>query len=874
VHALAAAVDARDVGAYTEAVQRIVRLAEVRALVARRDELATRLRQHARLLHDEIAGTPQDPAWDRRLAAWDGAWAWAVAAGWLAGQQVADLNQLQIEIAEVERAVRHHVENLAAARAWEHAASPERISGSARANLQQYGQLVRRLGKGTGKYAALRRAEIRQAMDRCRPSVPVWIMPIYRIAEQLEVQPDMFDVVVVDEASQAGLAATFLQYLAPKIVVIGDDKQVSPSAVGVDQQHLRNLATQYLYDDPYRASWQDPQRSLFDEAKMRFSGLIPLVEHRRCVPEIINFSNRIAYEPENIRLIPVRQYGADRLEPIKPVLVDGGYIRGTTYKTNPPEAEALAEQIVACAENPRYDGLTFGVISLQGPHQAKLIERLLLDRLDPAEWERRDLRCGDSADFQGSERDVMFLSMVTAVEPGTRIGAATAEMYVQRYNVAASRAKDQMWVFHSVRPGDLGNPDDMRHQLLDYCYGVAARPAEHEGTDLPPAVPEDTRVEPFDSLFEQRVYNRLTGRGYSVVPQYEALGYSIDLVVVGPQSRLAIECDGDTWHGPDRYEADMARQRELERCGWKFFRIPQSAFIVDEATVLRNLWNALERQGIRPSDWAFPSGELQIAEPTLPAASDHFPTTRDPVVTGPSSAASSSPSQSGPSAPPDTTDPIAASATRPATATPSDPAPPAASDTLDIVVNPAPTGPKGAPNLADSSTLKPYETYHGDAPRPAEPAPSGMREALLAIVECEGPVLGARLHTAYIKASGGQRVTRLSASAINKVITAAVRRGQLIEDNPLGEAGIRPRTYRLPSQSRTVLRLLGPRSLDEVPPAELAIVMAGHGRELRWEDPAAVHRATLSTYGRKALTEVAATRLREVEQLARTLADE
>jgi len=46
-----------------------------------------------------------------------------------------------------------------------------------------------------------------------------------------------------------------------------------------------------------------------------------LIEHRRCVPEIIGFSNRIAYEPDNIRLIPVRQYGADRLEPIKAIHV-------------------------------------------------------------------------------------------------------------------------------------------------------------------------------------------------------------------------------------------------------------------------------------------------------------------------------------------------------------------------------------------------------------------------------------------------------------------------------------------------------------------------------------------------------------------------
>ena len=286
----------------------------------------------------------------------------------------------------------------------------------------------------------------------------------------------MFDVVIVDEASQAGLEATFLQYLAPKIVVIGDDKQVSPSAVGVDQQQLRDLGNQYLYDDRYRASWQDPQRSLFDEAKMRFGGMLTLVEHRRCVPEIIGFSNRIAYEPDGVRLIPVRQFGADRLEPIRTVFVEDGYERGaSTSSTNPPEVDAIVDQIEKCLADPRYDGLTFGVISLLGTTQAKAIEKKLLDRISPEEWTARDLRCGDAADFQGSERDVMFLSMVAAPQPDRRLAALTQNLYVQRYNVAASRAKDQMWLFHSVDPATLTNTEDMRFQLLDYCYGVQKR---------------------------------------------------------------------------------------------------------------------------------------------------------------------------------------------------------------------------------------------------------------------------------------------------------------------------------------------------------------------------------------------------------------
>ncbi|MCM4083076.1 AAA domain-containing protein [Paractinoplanes hotanensis] len=823
LHALAKAIGDRDVEGYAVAVHRIARLVEVRTVVGRRDELEARLRKEVPQLHEAMLSTCGHPQWDDRLTGWAGAWDWAVARVWLAAREVADLNRLQSRVSEIDQDIRRHVEELAAARAWRHAASPDRISGSARANLQQYGQLVRGLGKGSGKYAHLRRAEIRQAMDRCRPSVPVWIMPIYRIAEQLHVQPDMFDVVVVDEASQAGLAATFLQYLAPKIVVIGDDKQVSPAAVGVDQQDLRDLAAQYLYDDPYRASWQDPKRSLFDEAKMRFSGLIPLTEHRRCVPEIIEFSNRIAYEPEGIRLVPVRQYGADRLDPIKPVFVENGYVRGgSSGKTNPAEADAIAEQILACTEDPRYDGLTFGVISLQGPHQAKLIQRRLLDRLDPAEWERRDLRCGDSADFQGSERDVMFLSMVTAPEPGVRIGAATSEMYVQRYNVAASRAKDQMWVFHSVRTSDLGNAEDMRYHLLEYCYGVAERAADpFEAGGL---VAEDEPVLPFESLFEQRVHNRIAARGFTVLPKFEALGYVIDLVVVGPRGRLAIECDGDTWQGPDRYETDMGRQRELERCGWAFFRISESTFVVDEEAVLIDLWTALEERGIRPAGWTEREAE-PVAEPA-PAVIEP-----EPVV-------------------------VAVPESEPVIVAEREPEP------VDSP-EPASTSDWGEP------VLQAYEIYEGPAPRPAEPAPPGMREALLAIVDREGPVLGERLQTAYTRAAGGQRVTRGVASAVNKVISAAVRRGLLLEDNPLGERGVLPRTYRLPGQPATVLRVLGPRDLGEVPPAELAAVMAAHARDLGWETPEAVYRATLQTYGRKALTATAAAPLVKATALAR-----
>jgi len=112
---------------------------------------------------------------------------------------------------------------------------------------------------------------------------------------RFRIHPDLYDVVIVDESLAGGDSRpSSCSNLAPKIVVIGDDKQGVAIRRGWSiSKQLRDLANQYLATDPYRASWLDPKRSYFDEAAMRFGGRITLTEHRRCVPEIIGFSNRL-----------------------------------------------------------------------------------------------------------------------------------------------------------------------------------------------------------------------------------------------------------------------------------------------------------------------------------------------------------------------------------------------------------------------------------------------------------------------------------------------------------------------------------------------------------------------------------------------------
>lgn len=331
------------------------------------------------------------------------------------------------------------------------------------------------------------------------------------------------------------------------------------------------------------------------------------------MPEIIEFSNRLSYPNEP--LIPLRQYGADRLDPIRCVYVPDGYQENKSSRAlNRPEADAVVQTIKDCCQKTQYEGLTMGVISLLGGAQARHIERALIREIGPSEMESRRLVCGDAYSFQGDERNIMFLSMVSAVGDH-RIGVLSKAGDERRFNVAASRAKDQLWLFHSVEPTDL-NPECMRFKLLDYCM----HPKEDEfvrGTEL--SVEElrqqasgprraGSQPEPFGSWFEVDVYLKLSARGFRVTPQYEVAGYRIDLVVEGGQSRLAIECDGDQWHGPEQYEQDMRRQRQLERAGWSFWRVRGSEFYCEPDVALLDLWRALESRGIHPAGWRPPEG--------------------------------------------------------------------------------------------------------------------------------------------------------------------------------------------------------------------------------------------------------------------------
>jgi very-short-patch-repair endonuclease len=252
------------------------------------------------------------------------------------------------------------------------------------------------------------------------------------------------------------------------------------------------------------------------------------------------------------------------------------------------EIRHIIETPALATKGPVGSWRSIGVISLIGSKQAALINRMALEAFGEEIVVRHKIACGDSATFQGNERDVVFLSMVA--DP-LKKQAQTATHFEQRFNVAMSRARDRLYLIRSVREEEL-NPKDLKANVIRH-FREPMKGRVRPGGDLAALCGSD---------FEREVLGRLLERGYCVTPQVGAMGYSIDMVVEGQgDQRLAIECDGDKYHGPERWADDMTRQRVLERVGWRFWRCWSSSFTIDPDGCMADLFGLLDRLGIHPA---------------------------------------------------------------------------------------------------------------------------------------------------------------------------------------------------------------------------------------------------------------------------------
>lgn len=504
-----------------------------------------------------------------------------------------NIARLQKEVILDSDALRNTTTKLVCTSAWYYLLKKFDNNPSLVESLNAWKQLRGRIGKTRNKKNDELREQSKKVMENCQLAVPAWVMTVDEALTGFDLRRNKFDVIIIDEASQSDLTALPLLYMGAKVIVVGDDKQVSPLAVGVKDEDVLKLAETYLktfYPKDYRLF--DARYSLYDFASLNYKALM-LQEHFRCVPDIIGYCNELSY---NNKILPLREAGDTAIQPAMVQYRVPNGMRDHRKKINVSEGETIAALFLACLEQPEYKHKTFGVISLLGTEQVDLINRYLYEHIDPRVSEATRLLVGDSATFQGDERDVIFASMVDSSEeiPLRKKGEGQYDAFKKRYNVAVSRAKDQFWVVHSLDYKNCLNKEDLRRNLLEYIDNP-------KRTD---AMKEELRDQA-DSEFEVMVGYALISRGYNIEPQHAVGSYRIDIVI--RNTNIAIECDGEAFHsGDERVRKDMERQTILERLGWKFIRIRGSEYFRHEEECINDVVSQLEEMGapvhVSPSD--------------------------------------------------------------------------------------------------------------------------------------------------------------------------------------------------------------------------------------------------------------------------------
>lgn len=453
--------------------------------------------------------------------------------------------------------------------------------------LRGWEQTIQKIGKGTGKNASLYRKQAKEKMNICQKAVPAWIMPMNKVIDTLNPAENKFDVIIIDEASQSDISSLVLLYMAKKVIIVGDDKQVSPLDIGVSVEKVNSLREKYIKGKIINDDLYGLNSSLYSVAATTYRPLM-LKEHFRCVPEIIGYSNKTSYD---LKIKPLRESGSSDLKPaVINYKVPG--MRDEKRKINELEAKTVVSLIKACIEMKEYADSSFGVISLLGDEQSDLIQKMIVEKIDVTDIEKHDILCGNSSHFQGDERDVIFLTMVDSNSgevPLRVMTDGTESARKKRYNVAASRAKNQMWVVNSLDVDNDLKTGNIRKEFLEYV----SSPKEMLLTE--------EMEKNSESVFEEKIAKYLISEGYHIEQQWEAGLYKIDMVALFQDKKVAIECDGEKWHSTEeQIREDMERQNVLERCGWEFIRIRGSRYFKNPESAMKTLIEELNRKGIYP----------------------------------------------------------------------------------------------------------------------------------------------------------------------------------------------------------------------------------------------------------------------------------
>ena len=398
-------------------------------------------------------------------------------------------------------------------------------------------------------------------------ALPAWCVTNLSARGNIPLHDGLFDLVVIDEASQCDIPSALpLLYRAKRALIIGDPNQLR-HITSINERRDQKLQEKYGLHAAADAIFAFSQNSLFDAAERNASPR-QLNEHFRSHADIIGFSNRHWYDN---RLLLCTNYDdlkvPDGTSPgIRWTDTKGSVKRGpaSSGAVCIEEADTVVQAVVDLVEARGFRGSVGIVTPFRA--QANFIRGKINQQLSPASVQRCELITDTSHGFQGDEKDVIFFSPCVGYkmpEGAEWFLNGTANLF----NVAITRARALLHV--------VGNLESCLVSSIPHVKGFAEfyeqTQQNRKQSDTPPGFDDGPTI----GHWERPFYEALQAAGLKPMHQYAEGQYRLDFAFMTENTKLNIEVDGEMYHREwdgSRSRNDLMRDHRLIGMGWKVKR--------------------------------------------------------------------------------------------------------------------------------------------------------------------------------------------------------------------------------------------------------------------------------------------------------------
>lgn len=398
---------------------------------------------------------------------------------------------------------------------------------------------------------------------------PVWLVRAGDVSRVLPLQKEVFDLLIVDEASQCDIPSLLpLIQRAKKVVVVGDNKQLAHISF-VSKDFEEGCRADVKPDYYHLCRHRD--YSLLDLAEEHIDPLAKtqLNEHFRSQFPIISFSNHAFYNRE-LDILTKRPIAiADHVSFIQ---TNGE----RSHEHNEKEAAAIIQRIQEIISHERQLPpslkTSIGILSPFRKQVDYLLKRVMESfTINVINYHK--IMIGTAFSFQGNERDCMMLSL--ALDNEAHPGSFNYMNRPDVFNVSITRAKDQQLIFYSF------DPKKLKHS------STVARFFQHYQHELKNDMGKSTK-----DVFCVEVVNYLNSLGFQTWTNFSISGVNLDILVRIRENYLGIDLIGFPGEQEDYYS--LERYKMIERGNIRLFPLSYPHWVGNAERCKKNLIELIE----------------------------------------------------------------------------------------------------------------------------------------------------------------------------------------------------------------------------------------------------------------------------------------